>query len=124
MTRERDGGTTIDLSSSLSHFFGQAVDDAIRAHGYEATHAAEHYVVALLADYARPNQLSGETLCRPLTLLLAEALEPALQPAQRVSVRMLAPRRAGWRAVGVAQCSVPSPRCGTRPRAARASARS
>ena len=75
MTREREGATTIDLSSSLSHFFGQAVDEAIRAHGYEATHAAEHYVVALLADYARPNQLSGETLCRPLTLRLAEALE-------------------------------------------------
>ena len=75
MTRERDGGKTIDLSSSLSHFFGQAVDEAMRSHGYEATHAAEHYLVGLLADYARPNQLSGETLCRPLTLLLAEALE-------------------------------------------------
>ena len=75
MTRERDGAKTIDLSSSLSHFFGQAVDEAMRVHGYEATHAAEQYVVGLLADYARPNQLSGETLCRPLTLLLAEALE-------------------------------------------------
>ncbi len=48
---------------------------AIRSHGYETTDAAETYVVALLADYARPDQLSGETLCRPLTLLLEEAMQ-------------------------------------------------
>ena len=61
MTRERDCGKTIDLSAAF-RLFRQAVDEAMRVHGYEATHAAEQYVVGLLADYARPNQLSGETL--------------------------------------------------------------
>jgi hypothetical protein len=75
MTSDRGEPSAIDLSSNLSHFFGQVVVEAIREHGYEATAAAEHYVVGLLTDYARPDQLSGETLARPLTLLLAEALE-------------------------------------------------
>jgi hypothetical protein len=75
VTADRNQPPAIDLASDLSDFFGEVVVEAIRDHGYEATAAAEHYVVALLADYARPNQLSGETLCRPLTLLLAEALQ-------------------------------------------------
>jgi hypothetical protein len=50
------------------------VDDAIRARGYEATDAAESYVVALLADFAKPDPLCGQTLTRPLTLLLEEAM--------------------------------------------------
>ena len=65
----------IELSSSLTQFFRDVVQDAIRAHGYEATNAAETYLVALLTDYARPDQLTGETLCRPLTLLLQEAMQ-------------------------------------------------
>jgi hypothetical protein len=66
--------TEIQLSSNLTPFFRDVVDDAIRTHGYEATEAAETYLVALLTDYARPDQLTGETLCRPLTLLLEEAM--------------------------------------------------
>ncbi len=88
MTWDRDEPGAIDLSSNLSLFFSQVVVEAIREHGYEATPAAEHYVVGLLTDYARPNQLSGETLCRPLTLLLAEALETS-GPERFVRLRSL-----------------------------------
>jgi hypothetical protein len=65
----------IDLSSSLTQYFRNIVVDAIRAHQYETTDAAETYLVALLADYARPDALTAETLCRPLTLLLDEAMQ-------------------------------------------------
>ena len=65
----------IDLSGDVTHFFRELVDDALRAQGSQATGAAESYVVALLADYAKPDQLSGETLHRPLTLLLDEAMQ-------------------------------------------------
>jgi hypothetical protein len=64
----------IDLSGNVTRFFRELVDDALKAQGSQATGAAESYVVALLADYAKPGQLSGETLRRPLTLLLDEAM--------------------------------------------------
>jgi hypothetical protein len=62
------------LSGDIQKFFRGVVDDAIEAHGYETTEATETYVVALLADYAKPDPLTEETLNRPLTLLLDEAL--------------------------------------------------
>ncbi len=65
----------IDLSGNVTHFFRELVDDALRAQGSQATDAAESYVVALLADYAKPGQLNKETLRRPLTLLLDEAMQ-------------------------------------------------
>jgi hypothetical protein len=67
----------IDLSGNITRFFREVVDSAIQARGLDATDAAETYVVALLVDYAKPDQLSGETLCRPLTLLFDEALQAA-----------------------------------------------
>ena len=73
--RDRAPPPTIDLASSVSAFFGPVVSDAIRAQGYEATGAAEAYVVALLSDYTKPGQLGEETLSRPLTLLLDEAMQ-------------------------------------------------
>lgn len=66
---------TIDLASNVTDFFGSAVSDAIRARGYETTDAAEAYMVALLSDYTKPGQLGEETLSRPLTLLLDEAMQ-------------------------------------------------
>lgn len=71
--------SNIDLSANITGFFREAVDSAIEARGCETTDAAETYVVALLVDYARPDQLSGETLARPLTLLFDEALQAAGQ---------------------------------------------
>lgn len=64
----------IDLSANLETFFHDVVDDAIRKQQLEATQAAEYYLVSLLTDYARPDALSHETLERPLTLLLDEAM--------------------------------------------------
>jgi hypothetical protein len=75
MSSDQRAHTDIELSSNLTQFFRSVVDDAIRAHGYDTTDAAETYLVALLADYARPDQLTGETLCRPLTFLLEEAMQ-------------------------------------------------
>ncbi|HMJ12746.1 MAG TPA: hypothetical protein VK524_15095 [Polyangiaceae bacterium] len=75
MTSETDPHPDIELSSNLNQFFRSVVQEAIRTHSYETTHAAETYLVALLTDYARPDQLTGETLCRPLTLLLQEAMQ-------------------------------------------------
>ncbi|HEY2408581.1 MAG TPA: hypothetical protein VGI10_21390 [Polyangiaceae bacterium] len=64
----------IDLASDLYTFFEGLIDDALRTHGFEATEASERYVAGLLADYAKPAPLDAETLERPLTLLLDEAL--------------------------------------------------
>ncbi len=68
---------TIDLSGNVAQFFRAVLNDAIEEHGVQADDATETYLVALLADYTRPDQLSGETLSRPLTLLLDEALQAA-----------------------------------------------
>lgn len=66
--------STIVTAQSVSVFFGEAVEDAIRARGVSATDGATHYLVSLLADYAHPDHRTGEALDRPLTLLLDEAL--------------------------------------------------
>ena len=65
----------IDLSGNVSEFFKGLVAEAIQRQAYEPTEAAESYVVALLTDFAKPGQLNEETLNRPVTLLLHEALE-------------------------------------------------
>jgi len=64
----------IDLHTDLHGFFGGVVDVALQERGISATDAAEYYLVTLLADYAKPDALTQETLDRPLTLLLDEAL--------------------------------------------------
>jgi hypothetical protein len=67
----------IDLASNLESFFQTLVDDAVKTQHFEATEAAEFYLAGLLADYAKPERLDAETLERPLTLLLDEALHAA-----------------------------------------------
>lgn len=64
----------IDLASNLESFFQTLVDDAVKTQHCAATEAAEFYLAGLLADYARPERLGAETLERPITLLLDEAL--------------------------------------------------
>ena len=64
----------IDLAANLQTFFHDVVDDAMRKKQIAATEAAEYYLVSLLTDYARLDARSSETLERPLTLLLDEAL--------------------------------------------------
>jgi hypothetical protein len=65
---------TILAAPSVSGFFHEVVEDAIKARRVEATDGATRYLVALLADYAHPAKDAGDALDRPLTLLLDEAL--------------------------------------------------
>jgi hypothetical protein len=78
---------TLDLSANLETFFHDVVDDAMRKKHVEATEAAEYYLVSLLTDYARPDPRCNETLERPLTLLLDEALRaPGQERFERLRV--------------------------------------
>jgi hypothetical protein len=72
----------IVAAQSVSGFFGEVVEDALRTRRVDATDGAAQYLVGLLADYARPGGRAGETLERPVTLLLDEALH-ASDPAER-----------------------------------------
>jgi hypothetical protein len=77
----------LDLSANLETFFYDVVDDAMRKKHVEATEAAEYYLVSLLTDYARPDKRCAETLERPLTLLLDEALHaPGQERFERLRV--------------------------------------
>ncbi len=73
---------TIVAAHSVSHFFLEAVEDAKRARGVDATDGATRYLVGVLADFAHPDHRAGEALERPLTLLLDEALHSP-DPADR-----------------------------------------
>jgi hypothetical protein len=65
---------SIVATASVSDFFEEAVEDAMRSRGVSASDGATSYVVALLADLAKPGSPVERTLERPLTLLLDEAL--------------------------------------------------
>lgn len=67
--------TNLDLSADISGFFKELVGEALAGRGVETTEATRAYVSGLLADYARPDALTRDALDRPVTLLLAEALE-------------------------------------------------
>jgi len=66
--------SSIVAAGSVSDFFVDMVDDAMKARRVEASPAATHYIVGLLADFAKPDARAEETLERPLTFLLDEAL--------------------------------------------------
>jgi hypothetical protein len=65
---------TIVAARSVSHFFFEAVEDAMRLQRVDATAGAMRYLVALLTDFVHPDRLAEETLERPLTLLFDEAV--------------------------------------------------
>lgn len=70
---------SIVATASVSDFFEEVVEDAMKSRGLSASEGATHYVVGLLADLAKPGNAIERTLERPLTLLLDEALHtPAL----------------------------------------------
>lgn len=73
---------TIVATESIDGFFHEIVTGAIRSRGVEATGEATTYLVGLLADFAAPGTKAGETMDRPLTFLLDEALHTA-KPAER-----------------------------------------
>src|SRR5690242_20211487 len=74
--------SSILAKGSVADFFSEAVDTAIKTRGVDATGGATTYLVALLADFAKPDSRAEETLDRPLAFLLDEALH-AVQPADR-----------------------------------------
>jgi hypothetical protein len=59
---------------SLQGFFREALGLALVERKVAATPHTEHYLVALLSDFAHPDELAQETFDRPLSVLLAEAL--------------------------------------------------
>jgi hypothetical protein len=68
---------SIVATASVSDFFEEIVADALKTRGIKPSTAATTYVVALLADLAKPGSPVERTLERPLTLLLDEALHTA-----------------------------------------------
>jgi hypothetical protein len=73
---------TIVAAHSVSHFFFEAVEDAMRLQRVDATDGAMRYLVALLSDYVHPDRRAGEAMERPLTLLFDEAVNTP-SPADR-----------------------------------------
>lgn len=65
---------SIVATASVSDFFETVVVDAMKSRGVTASDGARSYVVALLADLAKPGSPIERTLERPLTFLLDEAL--------------------------------------------------
>lgn len=65
---------SIVATASVSDFFEEVVVDAMKVRGLTASRGATSYVVALLAELAKPGSPIERTLERPLTLLLDEAL--------------------------------------------------
>jgi hypothetical protein len=72
----------IVAAGSVSEFFLEVVEDAIKARRVEATGGATSYLVSLLSDYARPDVRAEEPLDRPLAFLLDEALH-TVEPGPR-----------------------------------------
>ena len=67
-------GHGIVAAGSVSEFFLEVVEDAIKARKVEATDGATSYLVSLLTDYAKPDTRAEEPLDRPLSFLLDAAL--------------------------------------------------
>jgi len=69
-------------TDSIASYFSDVVGDAMKARRFEATEMTTQYIVALLADFARPDVRAGQALDRPVAFLLDEALHTAT-PAER-----------------------------------------
>lgn len=63
------------LNASLAGFFAETVRHVALQQPSEPTDAVQEYLVGVLADYARPESRQRDTLRRPLTFLLHEALQ-------------------------------------------------
>ncbi|MFI5297453.1 MAG: hypothetical protein ACHREM_05090 [Polyangiales bacterium] len=77
---------TIQAASSIDDFFKESLDRACVEERAEISVEARAYLTGLLADFVRPDGSAlGETLDRPLTLLLDEALQsPASERFERL----------------------------------------
>ena len=81
--------TTIVATEIIDGFFQEIVTGAIRSRKVDATGEATTYLVGLLADFAAPGVKAGETMDRPLTFLLDEALHTAKQAERFEKLRVL-----------------------------------
>ncbi|MEO8801669.1 MAG: hypothetical protein ABI551_27505 [Polyangiaceae bacterium] len=73
---------SIVATESIDGFFHDIVTGAIRSRKVDATGEATTYLVGVLTDFAAPGGKAGETMDRPLTFLLDEALHTP-KPAER-----------------------------------------
>lgn len=80
---------SIVATASVADFFGEVVEDAMKSRGLKASEGATSYVVALLAELAKPGSPVERTLDRPLTLLLDEALKTAARADRFEKLRTL-----------------------------------
>lgn len=80
---------SIVASASVADFFGEVVEDAMKSHGLKASEGATSYIVALLAELAKPGSPVERTLERPLTLLLDEALKTQVRADRFEKLRTL-----------------------------------
>lgn len=67
---------------TISGFFYEVVEDAIKTRRVQVTEGTTSYLVSLLSGFARPDLRAEETMDRPLAFLLDEALHEA-SPAER-----------------------------------------
>ena len=72
----------IVAAGSVSEFFLEVVEDAIKARKVDATDGATSYLVCLLSDFAKPDARAEQPLDRPLSFLLDEALH-TVEPGPR-----------------------------------------
>jgi hypothetical protein len=80
---------SIVATASVSDFFEEVVEDAMKVRGVSASEGATSYVVALLAELAKPGSPVERTLDRPLTLLLDEALHESALATRFEKLRTL-----------------------------------
>jgi hypothetical protein len=71
---EAPAGPSIAIAVSMTDYFRETVDQAVRARKVEASAAAQVYLVQLLADFARPDEEMDEAMKQSPTLLLHEAM--------------------------------------------------
>ncbi|HEX3598155.1 MAG TPA: hypothetical protein VHU80_23765 [Polyangiaceae bacterium] len=64
-------------NADVESFFEDAVRDAALGRGYDPDAPSALYLSGVLASYVRPERIPRETLERPLTLVLADALQTA-----------------------------------------------
>ncbi len=64
----------IVAAGSVTEFFREAVHDALQTRCVEAPGGVTNYLVAVLSDYAHPDERTEQALGRPLAFQLDEAL--------------------------------------------------
>jgi hypothetical protein len=67
--------TTISIAPSMSAYFQEVIEDAMRVRHIDATHAASTYLVSLLCAFAHPDEEAESPFKKPLTFLLHDAME-------------------------------------------------